>query len=84
MRLMPNINCAVSAGTLVLSADPETPLELVDLVTVLSSYVGCCIRVDEAHFNAASSISGCGPAFVSLLNHKMIYDLLLFSDCFNN
>jgi len=66
MRLMPNVNCAVSSGTLVLSADSETPQELVELVSVLSSYVGKCIRVDEAHFNAASSISGCGPAFVSL------------------
>uniref|UniRef100_A0A914M0N5 Pyrroline-5-carboxylate reductase n=2 Tax=Meloidogyne TaxID=189290 RepID=A0A914M0N5_MELIC len=67
MRLMPNVNCAVSSGTLVLSADSETPQELVELVSVLSSYVGKCIRVDEAHFNAASSISGCGPAFIALV-----------------
>jgi pyrroline-5-carboxylate reductase len=71
MRLMPNINCSISLGTLLLSADWETPQELVELVFLLSSFVGKCIRVNEENFNAASSISGCGPAFVSLiLNDK--------------
>ena len=72
MRLMPNINCSASTGTLLLSAGSETPQELVELVSVLSSFVGRCIRVDESNFNAASSISGCGPAFVSLLNKILI------------
>ena len=65
-RMMPNVNCAVSSGTLVISARPEMPREFMDLLQTLGSSVGSCIRVDEAQFNAASAISGCGPAFVAI------------------
>jgi pyrroline-5-carboxylate reductase len=65
-RMMPNVNCAISSGTLVISARPEMPREFMDLLQTLGSSVGSCIRVDEAQFNAASAISGCGPAFVAI------------------
>jgi len=39
----------------------------VQLIVELGSTVGYCTRVDEAVFNAASSVSGCGPAFIFMV-----------------
>ena len=83
-RLMPNINCSVSAGTLVFSTSPEIPNEFVELLEILGSSVGTCLRVDESQFNAASAISGCGPAFVRIF--YFVKKKLKFneSDCHSN
>jgi pyrroline-5-carboxylate reductase len=64
---MPNVNCAVSAGTLVLSVDQQMPNESTELLITLGNSVGTCIKVDESQYNAAASVAACAPAFVSVI-----------------
>jgi pyrroline-5-carboxylate reductase len=64
---MPNVNCAVSAGTLVLSVEQQMPNESIELLITLGNSVGTCIKVEESQYNAAASVAACAPAFVSIL-----------------
>ncbi len=64
IRIMPNMPVSVGAGTTIYCAnDMVTDSELDTFETAMSAsgYVG---RVDEKLIDAASALSGCGPAFV--------------------
>jgi pyrroline-5-carboxylate reductase len=67
LRLMPNIAAAVRAGTFCYassaSLDEQTERGLLDLFGLL----GDLVPVKESLMDAATALSGCGPAFLALV-----------------
>jgi len=64
IRIMPNIPASVGQGMILYTAnDAVTPSELDDFVAGMQG-AGRLDRIDEKLIDAASAISGCGPAFV--------------------
>uniref|UniRef100_A0A914HZ04 pyrroline-5-carboxylate reductase n=1 Tax=Globodera rostochiensis TaxID=31243 RepID=A0A914HZ04_GLORO len=63
-RLMPNVNCLVSAGIVLVSTDSNIPSEMATLLLELGSRVGYSIRIEESLFNAASALASCAPAYI--------------------
>uniref|UniRef100_A0A183BM93 pyrroline-5-carboxylate reductase n=1 Tax=Globodera pallida TaxID=36090 RepID=A0A183BM93_GLOPA len=63
-RLMPNVNCLVSAGIVLVSTDPNIPSEMATLLLELGSRVGHSVRIEESLFNAASALASCAPAYI--------------------
>ena len=72
IRLMPNVCCEIGQGTILVTSLAETPIEYINLIVELGSQVGLCEYVNESVFNAASAISGCGPAFVFTMLDALI------------
>jgi pyrroline-5-carboxylate reductase len=72
LRLMPNVAAAVRAGTFChassASLDERTRRSLLDLFGLL----GEMVAVDEALMDAATAISGCGPAFLALVTEALV------------
>ena len=66
IRLMPNTPVAVGAGVIQYCGLDVTEEELGDFQTLLAS-AGLVDRVEERLIDAASALSGCGPAFLCLL-----------------
>lgn len=67
VRVMPNTPALVREGMSVISAGSEATPEQVDLVRELFSTLGKTIVLDERHQDAATAISGSGPAYVALV-----------------
>ena len=67
LRLMPNVAAAVRAGTFCYASNPSlddsTRRSLLDLFGLL----GDLVPVEERLFDAATALSGCGPAFFALV-----------------
>ena len=61
--LMPNTPVAVGAGVVQYYGVDTTEEELSDFQTLLSA-AGMIDRIDPERLNAASAVSGCGPAWV--------------------
>jgi pyrroline-5-carboxylate reductase len=72
LRLMPNVAAAVRTGTFChvssASLDERTERSLLDLFGLL----GEMVAVDEPLMDAATAISGCGPAFFALVIEALI------------
>ena len=67
IRIMPNTACAVGQGVLLVCANANvTAQELADFEAMME-HSGVVDRIDEKLIDAASAVSGCGPAFVYVL-----------------
>ena len=62
IRIMPNTPAAVGAGTILYAAQNVTDAQLNAFHAVLAQ-AGLLLPLPEAQIDAASAISGCGPAF---------------------
>ncbi|MDO9556833.1 MAG: pyrroline-5-carboxylate reductase [Coriobacteriia bacterium] len=66
VRVMPNTPAMVGEGMSVLSGGTETTTGQLETVRVLFEALGKAIVLDERHQDAATAISGSGPAYVAL------------------
>jgi pyrroline-5-carboxylate reductase len=64
---MPNTPAMVGAGMAVVSGGGEAGAEQVETVRALFAKLGAAIAIDERHQNAATAISGSGPAYFALV-----------------
>lgn len=67
VRVMPNTPATVGEGMAVVSGGSETTAEQVDLVRELFAGIGRAVVIDERYQNAATAISGSGPAYFALV-----------------
>lgn len=67
VRVMPNTPAMVGEGMAVISGGAETAAGQVVLVESLFSQIGRAVVVDERYQNAATAISGSGPAYFALV-----------------
>lgn len=63
IRCMPNIAAKVGASATCFAANKNASAKDVELAKELFSCFGSCIEVDEAHLDAVTALSGCGPAY---------------------
>jgi len=66
VRVMPNTPAMVGEGMSVVSGGSEATEEHVELVRELFSLIGKAVVLDESYQDAATAISGSGPAYVAL------------------
>ncbi len=66
VRVMPNTPAMVGEGMSVISGGAEASTEQVDMARELFSLIGKAIVVDEHAQDAATAISGAGPAYMAL------------------
>lgn len=66
LRLMPNVPVRVNHGTLVY-ASGRAPGDLIDISVAAFRLLGTVVRLDERLFDAATALSGSGPAFFGLV-----------------
>ncbi len=65
VRLMPNLPVATGDGVVLVRPEDGTAPDAVDRVEALLAPLGLVERLgDEAAFDLATAVSGCGPAFV--------------------
>jgi pyrroline-5-carboxylate reductase len=67
VRAMPNTPCLIGAGMTVLSAGASTGSESMEAAVELFSSLGRTAVLDESLMDAATGLSGCGPAYVFLI-----------------
>lgn len=67
VRVMPNTPALVRAGMSVVSGGSSASAEQVDLVRELFAVLGDAIVLDERYQDAATAVSGSGPAYVALV-----------------
>jgi pyrroline-5-carboxylate reductase len=67
VRVMPNTPALVGAGMSVISGGNEASAEQVNLVRDLFAALGKAIVLEERYQDAASAISGSGPAYFALV-----------------
>lgn len=71
IRMMPNTPCAVGEGVVLCDADSNvTGEEMKEWMDLLSG-AGVVDRLEEKWIDAASAVSGCGPAFMCLMMEAM-------------
>lgn len=63
IRIMPNTSVAIGKGVVLYCANKKGEKDVADFMNCLSG-AGLLDRIDEAKIDAASAVSGCGPAFV--------------------
>lgn len=63
IRIMPNTPVAVGEGMILYCYNQQTTAEQVDTFLSAMQKAGKLDLLDEARFDAATSVSGCGPAF---------------------
>ena len=66
VRILPNIPVAVGEGVTLFCASDEVTKEEKSLVIDLLSSSGMVAELTEDHMDAASGITGCGPAFAAM------------------
>ncbi len=66
VRVMPNTPALVRQGMSVVSGGTEATVEHVDFVREVFSVLGDAIVLDERYQDAATAVSGSGPAYVAL------------------
>lgn len=66
VRVMPNTPALVGYGMAIVSGGGEATDEQVERVRAMFAAVGEAIILDEKHQDAATAISGCGPAYVAI------------------
>ena len=64
IRIMPNIPASVGAGMILYTGNRFVENEDYEEFTKILEKAGMLDKIDEAKIDAASAISGCGPAFV--------------------
>ena len=63
IRIMPNTSVAIGKGVVLYCANKKGEEHLADFLYCLR-FAGITDRIDENKIDAASAVSGCGPAFV--------------------
>jgi len=71
IRVMPNAPLMVSAGMSVVAVGAGTPNSEGELVVELFSLMGEALLIEEDKINAATAISGSGPAYYALLVEEL-------------
>jgi pyrroline-5-carboxylate reductase len=66
VRVMPNTPAMVGAGMAVVSGGKDATVTHVERVRALFEAVGEAVTLDERHQDAATAISGSGPAYAAL------------------
>ncbi len=66
IRIMPNTPVAVGQGMILYTASADVTAEQTTAFLGMLSAAGRLCAIDEARIDAASAVSGCGPAFVYL------------------
>lgn len=66
VRVMPNTPALVREGMSVISGGSEASAEQVDLVRAIFAELGRAVVLDERYQDAATALSGSGPAYVAL------------------
>ena len=66
IRIMPNTPVAVGEGAILYSYSEVTTQESINSFTKILSKAGSVMNLDEKLIDAASAISGCGPAYADL------------------
>ena len=66
IRIMPNLPVSVGAGVILYHAGETVSEEELHTVLTVLRKAGTLVPVSEGKFDAATSVSGCGPAFVCL------------------
>ncbi len=66
VRVMPNTPAMVLQGMSVVSGGAEATSDQVEIVRQLFGLVGRAVIIDESHQDAATAISGSGPAYMAL------------------
>ena len=66
VRIMPNTPCAVGEGVILYSPAASFDMSLQKEFESIFSCAGIIDRIPESLIDAASAVSGCGPAFVYL------------------
>lgn len=66
VRVMPNTPALVGRGMSVVSGGSEADAEQIEAIRALFGAVGSAVVLPEGHQNAATAISGSGPAYVAL------------------
>jgi pyrroline-5-carboxylate reductase len=66
VRIMPNTPALISRGVIVMAASPEVSAERAAGLEKLLSGAGIVERLEEKYLDAATGLSGAGPAFVYL------------------
>lgn len=67
IRAMPNMPARIGAGMTVLCAGPGADATHVALAEALYAPLGLTVTLDERLMDAATGISGCGPAYAYLI-----------------
>jgi len=67
VRVMPNTPALVGEGMSVISGGTEATAEQVDLVRALFAALGEAVVLDERYQDAATALSGSGPAYFALV-----------------
>ena len=67
IRIMPNTPCAVGEGVILCTANDKVTEEELAVFTDAMSGAGVIDWLDERLMDAGCAVSGCGPAFISLL-----------------
>jgi pyrroline-5-carboxylate reductase len=66
-RFMPNVGVTVGAGTLAYSAGRFTDSDAAEAVLGVFALLGEVVPLEERQFDAATALSGSGPAFLGLI-----------------
>jgi pyrroline-5-carboxylate reductase len=66
VRVMPNAAALVRQGMAVVSGGEEATTEQVEAVREMFAAIGEAVVLEERHQDAATAISGCGPAYVAI------------------
>ncbi|MDR0302437.1 MAG: pyrroline-5-carboxylate reductase [Treponema sp.] len=64
VRIMPNTPALIGKGMIALAASPEVPAEKISELEKILGGAGVVDTLDENYMNAATGLSGSGPAFV--------------------
>ena len=64
IRIMPNTPVSVGKGMTLWCPNHRVIYPQIEAFTDMMSHSGCLDRIDERLIDAASAVSGCGPAFV--------------------
>jgi pyrroline-5-carboxylate reductase len=72
LRFMPNLAAEARAGTFCYAGGTDVDPGLEQDVLDLFGLLGEVVRVDERLIDAATAISGCGPAFFSLIVEALV------------
>ena len=71
IRIMPNTPVSVGKGTILYSPDENVFMDEIGDFCESLEFAGYLDKIDEKLINAATAISGCGPAFVYLFAEAM-------------
>lgn len=71
IRIMPNVACAVGEGVVLIAANGLVTGEMLSDFKDAMKYSGVCDEIPEKLIDAASAVSGCGPAYVFIMAEAM-------------